>query len=88
MPPPKRELCPHPDFVADVQIARVEIRGTMRFMAEVQIACKSCGVRFRFKGLEPGLNHSYPMIDVTGFELRAPIVADAHMTSMMADPLL
>lgn len=79
--------CEHVNFAAKVDVARLtNTAGVVeRFAAEVHVRCADCGVRFRWLGLEMGLSYSEPMTSVDGFELRAPIVPDAHLTSLMAD---
>ena len=78
------QLCDHPDFEAVVGVARIVDKG--RFVAEVQVRCKSCGVRFRWLGLEMGLHPTEPRVSVDHFELRAPIEPDGHLTTLMAGP--
>jgi hypothetical protein len=78
----KRPLCEHPTFEAHVRVNRIEDRGA--FVADVQVRCAACGVRFRFLGLDGGLSYSQPMVSVDAFELRAPIEPDGHLTSLMA----
>jgi hypothetical protein len=77
-----RPLCAHPDFEANVLVNRLEDVG--RFSADIHVRCATCGVRFRWLGLEMGLDPARPMTSVDGFELRAPLEPDAHLTSLMA----
>ena len=74
--------CPHLDFEVFARVVRIEDRG--EFCAEVQVRCSQCRVRFRFLGLPAGLAPDRPKASVDGFELRAPITPDAHLTSLMA----
>jgi hypothetical protein len=75
-------LCTHPDFEAVVRVNRLEDVG--RFVADVQVRCAACGVRFRWLGFEMGLHPTEPRVSVDHFELRAPIEPDGHLTSLMA----
>lgn len=77
-----RPICEHPNFEAIVTVNRLE--DVKRFVADVQVRCSACGVRFRFLGLERGLHPTEPRVSVDEFELRAPIEPDAHLTSLMA----
>lgn len=79
-----RPLCTHPNFEAHVRVVRLEDVG--RFAAECQVRCSACGVRFRWLSLKGGLHPAEPRVSVDGFELRAPIEPDAHLTSLMAGP--
>jgi hypothetical protein len=78
----KRPLCEHRRFEANVTVVRIEDVG--RFTADIHVRCADCGVRFRFLGLPMGLDPSRPTVSVDELELRAPIVPDAHLTSLMA----
>jgi hypothetical protein len=63
--------CTHPEFSAQVKIARVEDVG--KFVAEIAIACGVCGEPFRFVGVPAGLSYERPMVSIDGLELNAPI---------------
>lgn len=80
-----REKCNHPRFDANVVVNRIEhpTKGLV-YMADVQVRCMACGTRFKFKGLQHGLSFTEPMVDPAGFELRAPLEPDAHLTSLLA----
>lgn len=83
--------CPHLNFEAVVEVARIEDRvgleGGPRLMAHVQVRCAECKTRCQFVGLPMGLDFQKPMVSVDGFELRAPLQPNAHLTSLMAgDP--
>lgn len=77
-------LCDHPKFEAAVTVNRIVDTG--RFAADVHVRCATCGVRFRWLGLEMGSHPTEPRVSVDGFELRAPIEPDGHLTSLMAGP--
>jgi len=83
-PADRAPLCEHPDFQAVVIVNRIEDTG--RFVADVHVRCAKCGVRFKWLGLAAGLHPAEPRVSVDGFELRAPIEPDAHLTSLMAGP--
>lgn len=76
------DTCQHRDFEVFTRVNRIEDRGA--FVADVHIRCADCRVRFRFEGVAWGLSYKEPMASPGGFELRAPIVPDAHQTSLMA----
>lgn len=78
----KRPVCAHPNFEAHVRVVRLEDVG--RFVAECQVRCSECGVRFRWVGLKRGLHPTEPRVSIDEFELVAPIEPDAHLTSLMA----
>jgi hypothetical protein len=78
-------MCEHDDFEVAVNV--VDVDGIKRLegrYAEIQIRCATCKVRFGFVGPEVGFSQTEPMVNVDRFELRAPIVADAHGTMMLA----
>ena len=83
-------MCEHLRFEAHVEVARVlpsEPGADMRFLAHVQVRCVDCRTRFAFQGVPWGLGWDAPHAGPPGFELRAPIVPDAHATSMLGgDP--
>lgn len=81
-------MCEHHVFESDVLVVRViEPGADPRFMAHVQIRCTGCRTRFAFQGLPIGVSLTSPMVSPPGFELRAPIEPDAHLTSLLgADP--
>jgi hypothetical protein len=86
-----KPLCQHAQQVAEFTVSFLEDRGI--WMADVQVRCAACGVRFRWIGkngeaMPMGLDLTGgPMTSVDGFELRCRIEPDAHMTSLMAMPL-
>lgn len=75
------------NFAVKADVFRIENgKGVVTaYSAEIGVRCAECGVRFRWLGLGMGLSPDEPMTDVPGFELRAPITPDAHLTSLMAD---
>lgn len=64
-------MCEHQNFDATVNVARIEDKG--RFMAEVQIKCRDCGVPMQFMGLEPGLNFDGATVSLDGLEMNIGI---------------
>lgn len=77
-------LCDHPNFEAVVSVNRIVDKG--RFTADVHVRCAKCGVRFRWLGFAAGLHPTEARVSVDGFELRAPIEPDGHLTTLMAGP--
>jgi hypothetical protein len=77
-------LCKHETFEAVVQVVR--LNDVDRHIAEIQVRCQDCGVRFRWLGFERGLHPTEPRVSIDEFELRAPITPDGHLTSLMAGP--
>jgi hypothetical protein len=81
--------CAHDDqFEIWTKVHRVEHEGgRVTFSLDCHARCKSCGVRFQFAGLPAGMAWDRPMTSVDGFELRAPLEPNAHLTSLVAgDP--
>lgn len=75
--------CPHLDFKATVSVAR--ITDVQKFVADIEVRCAACNVRFAFVGVPGGFSYEGPHVSPDGFELRAPIEPDGHMTTMMAE---
>lgn len=75
--------CAHERFEGHVRVNRLADVG--RFFADVELRCAECGTRFRWIGVPAGLAPDRPMVSPDGFELRAPVVPDAHLTTLMAD---
>lgn len=73
--------CPHMNFDATVNVARIEDKG--RFMAELRIKCKDCGTQFQFMGLRPGLNFDGATVSLDGLELNVGI----HPEGQRPNPL-
>lgn len=68
--------CTHPEFLANVQVNRVskvENGPVVAYDVTATVKCTKCGTPFRWLGLQAGLSYAGPMVDVSGFELRAPI---------------
>jgi len=63
--------CPHPNFFASVNIARLEDSG--KFVADIRIKCTACEEPFRFVGVAAGLRFDGPTCSIDGTELHAPI---------------
>lgn len=63
--------CPHLNFFARVNVARLEDSG--KFVADIRITCTECDEPFRFVGVAAGLRFDGPACSVDGLELRAPI---------------
>lgn len=66
-----QKLCPHPEFFAIVNVARIEDR--KEFVCEVQVQCTRCGNPFKFLGVPGGYNPMAPACSVDACELLAPI---------------
>jgi hypothetical protein len=75
--------CAHPVLLTDFLVNR--LADSEQFIFEVQLRCSECRVRFRWIGLPVGVEMQRPTTSADGFELRAPIAPDPHMTSWMAD---
>lgn len=67
----KMLLCPHENFTAQVNVARITDTG--RFMADVTIQCAACGSPFHFLGMDAGLHFAKPMVNPDATEARLPI---------------
>jgi len=65
------DTCKHMEFKSFVRVARLEDSG--RFNAEVKIYCSDCGVQFRFRGLEMGIDTEGACMSVDGLEARLAI---------------
>lgn len=63
--------CKHMQFDAKVAVARLEDSG--RFMAEVRINCRECGLPFEFQGLPAGLNLNGASVSVDHLEANLAI---------------
>jgi len=73
--------CEHPDFRANVAVARLAEReggSVVRFSADVKIECAKCGEPFRFIGVGAGVSFQGPCVSIDGLELRAPIQPQGH----------
>lgn len=71
--------CPHMNFVAQVNVARIEDIG--RFAADITIRCADCGLPFQFLGLEAGLNLAGATVSVDGLEARMAIAPQGKVPS-------
>lgn len=69
-------MCEHFNFDASVRVARLEDIG--RFMAEVRIVCKDCGVPMQFMGLPTGLNFGGPTVSLDGLEANLAIYPEGQ----------
>ena len=68
--------CAHPEFSADVGVARITDGddGPVRnYVADITITCAACGLPFHFIGPTAGLSFTRPTVDVAGTTLHAPI---------------
>lgn len=74
-------VCKHNSFDAQVRVARIEDAG--RFMAEIQISCRECGVPMQFMGLTPGLNYDGANVSLDGLEANIGI----HPRGQRPNPL-
>ena len=64
--------CPHQDFDAVVEVARLIDSG--KFLAHVRLTCAACGERMRFVGVErAGVSFHQPAVSVDECELLAPV---------------
>lgn len=61
-------VCEHRAFTASVSVVRLEDVG--RFVAEVRITCKECGVPMQFLGLDYGYNIDGANVSADGLEAR------------------
>ncbi|MFK8398124.1 hypothetical protein M2D07_006385 [Pseudomonas sp. BGr12] len=73
--------CKHNNFDAAVGVARIEDKG--RFMAEIRISCRDCGVPMQFMGLTPGLNYDGANVSLDGLEANIGI----HPRGQRPNPL-
>ncbi len=73
--------CKHMNFEASVGVARIEDKG--RFMAEIRIHCKDCGLPFQFMGLKPGLDFNGATVSLDGLEASIGI----HPQGQQPNPL-
>lgn len=65
-------ICDHPDFVAGVDVNRLQTSG--RFVADVRVMCAACGTPFRFLGIpESGIIFEEPLVSAFGHEVHLPI---------------
>lgn len=44
--------CPHPSFRATAQVHRIEVAGAMTYRCDLGVVRATCGLPFRFIGLE------------------------------------
>ena len=76
--------CEHLNFVADVEVNRLEPSregGKMRFSADVRIRCDSCGVPFRFIGLPAGVDLNGAAVSIDACEARLAIAPKGEVIS-------
>ena len=59
------ESCKHMNFEANV-LVRIEDQG--RFVAEIHIRCRDCGISFQFMGLKPGFDFDGATVSLDGLE--------------------
>ncbi len=71
------EDCPHPDFVADVEVYRLLADdGSGRvagFSADMRVWCAFCNEPFSWIGLPIGTSPRQPMCSLDGLTLIAPL---------------
>ena len=68
--------CPHGDFEARVEINRLmnsEGSGVAGYAADITAHCAQCGERFRWIGVQAGVQPGRPMCSVDEFTLHAPM---------------
>lgn len=63
--------CPHENFYATVNVARMLDTG--KFIADIKIHCVECEEPFRFLGVPAGIAWDHPACSIDGLELHAPI---------------
>jgi hypothetical protein len=72
----KQLLCPHLNFAAQVNVARITDDKTgnlLYFTTEIRVECAECGLPFHFKGLPCGLNPHGAAMSPDGLEARISI---------------
>lgn len=74
--------CEHEEFDASVHVNRLEDTG--RFMADIEICCKNCGVPMVFLGAPRGLDMNGLATDTDGIELRAAIHPEGETVPELA----
>ena len=71
------KACPHENFEAFVDIARVLAEegdaAPAYFMADITAGCTDCGEPFRWTGLQAGMSPRQPMCSVDESTMRAPL---------------
>jgi hypothetical protein len=78
------EACKHNQTnVVTAAVIYLEDKG--RYSLDIGVQCSDCGTRFKFLGMEMGLDPAKPMMSVGGLEAHLPIEPDPHATSMMAE---
>lgn len=69
--------CPHEDFRADVDVNRLQASDddptVVGYSADIEVSCVQCGEKFRWIGLQAGLNCGHPMVSIDGSTLHAPL---------------
>lgn len=74
--PKVRAACPHLNFAAHVNVARLseEEGGAITgYAADIKIHCTSCKAPMRFVGIDFGHSSTEPRVSVDRTELRAPL---------------
>lgn len=64
--------CPHEDFIATVEVARIGTPVT-GYAAEIRVHCVECDEPFRWIGVQAGSSGTRPMCSIDETELRAPL---------------
>lgn len=83
---PNDTPCPHENFMADVQVARmptVEGGPIKRYMADVRVKCNDCGLPFRFIGLPAGLDLNGASVSIDATEARLAIAPKGEVVSVL-----
>lgn len=65
------EDCSHDEFTAQVSVSRLHDIG--RFMADVSVWCRDCGLPFSFTGLPLGISLDRATLSIDATELRLPL---------------
>ena len=76
-------ICPHMNFMADVDVARITSDDGVvyRYSADVKVKCNDCGLPFRFVGLPVGLDFNSPTVNVDATEARLPLAPKGEVLS-------
>lgn len=80
--------CQHPDFAADVSVARItdgDGGDVTQFLAEVTVRCTACGGLFGFRGPCAGHSWNEPRCDLDALKIQLPLMSPAEL--VLAGPL-
>ncbi|MGW6292448.1 hypothetical protein [Streptomyces sp. NPDC055058] len=69
--------CPHENFAAHVDVARITRSDTdptvIGYSADIKVNCTDCDEPFRWTGVPAGLSPRQPMCSIDETELHAPL---------------